>query len=119
MSDVDVVINILLICSYLGPISYILRDKYSEGRAKNYWLLSCVLFSVVAWLIYIVIMPEIYKKKRILLYQQKLKKQALRSEAPQENTPLVPSSANVKPPEPNDSLNSNEIIEAEIIAPSH
>ncbi len=74
MTDIDVVINISLICSYLGPISYILRDKCSEGRTKNYWLLSCVLFSVLAWLMYISIMPERYRKKREFLYQEKLKR---------------------------------------------
>ncbi len=119
MTDIDVVFNISLICSYLGPISYILRDKCSEGKTKNYWLLSCVVFSVLAWLMYISIMPELYRKKREFLQQQKLKSLQLLKQAQREKEMVKLAELNQSPSQEELVIDAEEVIEVEgVIEPN-
>lgn len=73
MSDVDVILNILFMCSYLGPISYILNDNRTQGQEKNGWLVASIFFSWFAWLAYIAIVPQQIRQKLQQAKQREIK----------------------------------------------
>ncbi len=56
-------LQILILCFYLGPITYIVADKHSSGNEKNAWLVATMFFSWLAWLTYIAIVPTIRRHR--------------------------------------------------------
>ncbi|AWB66566.1 hypothetical protein C2869_09040 [Saccharobesus litoralis] len=67
-------LQIFALCFYLGPITYIVADRYSKGNEKNAWLIATMFFSWFAWLVYVSIVPRIkLNRHRRLVMRHKAK----------------------------------------------
>ena len=59
----ELFLMIAAVCAYLLPVALVAGSKRSKGHEKNGWLIGTLLFSWVALLLYISIVPKHGRQK--------------------------------------------------------
>ncbi|MFC3034882.1 hypothetical protein ACFOEE_20445 [Pseudoalteromonas fenneropenaei] len=54
----SLVLLIVAVCAYLMPIGMIIRSRRTVGHEKNLWLIAALIFSWVALLLYLTVVPK-------------------------------------------------------------
>ncbi|MFC0120053.1 hypothetical protein [Pseudoalteromonas xiamenensis] len=57
-----VLLLVTTICAYLIPLGVIANSKRTRGHEKNIWLMATLIFSWVALLLYVTVVPPYHKQ---------------------------------------------------------